>query len=392
VVIGAEAVTAMLARPFAGIAYARFGPRRVFVAGALLVAAGSLPNVIASTLVSLVLLRLLVGVGVGAVLATSHVWVVELAGSRRSARALGWIGTVGFLTVAVGPPLASALRALGGFSLAWIVVAACAVTGALVVVATPEPERGEATARPRIVRGIRLALRPGLGVASAFSGYATTVSFAALALDGRGVAGGGLVLTVCAVTIIAARLLLGGAVDRFRAAPVAYACAASQAAGLLLLAITDELAPALVAAALIGLGLANVYAALARHLLGRTPARERTVALASLGAFVDLGIAAGAPLAGVLVALAGYGWAFAAMAVLVVLAVSAVFVDPRGGRAVLPTRHAAAAPHADLAAQERYDAAKSSTRAVWPGAVASRASQVISGAPSVSASAMNVAS
>ncbi len=97
------------------------------------------------------------------------------------------------------------------------------------------------------------------------------VSFAALALSGRGVAGGGLVLTVCAVTIIAARLLLGGAADRFQAA-------------------------------------------------------------------------AGAPLAGVLVALAGYGWAFAAMAALVLLAVSAVFVDPRGRRIALRLR----SPRTDL--------------------------------------------
>ncbi len=81
VVIGAEAITAMLVRPLAGIAFARFGPRRVFVVGAVLVAAGSLPNAVASAFVPLVLLRLLVGVGVGAVLATRR-WCGRRSGAE----------------------------------------------------------------------------------------------------------------------------------------------------------------------------------------------------------------------------------------------------------------------------------------------------------------------
>ncbi len=269
-VIGAEAATAMLIRPFAAGLGVRHGRRRVFVAAALIIALATLVNVIATDLWQIIVGRLVLGVGSGTLLATSHPWAIELAGKERRGRALGQVGLVTFIAVGVGAPISLALRSLGGFTAAWAVGGGCAVAGGLLIGSVTEPPTEITELAVRGWHGMRAALRPGLGVTAAFAGYASMASFAALALSGRGVAGGAIVLTSCAVSLIAVRLLLGGVPDRFGALPVAMTCASAQASGLVLLAAAGSLAVAVAAGALIGLGIANIYPAMGLRLIERT--------------------------------------------------------------------------------------------------------------------------
>lgn len=333
-VIGAEAATAMLVRPFAAGLGVRYGRRRVFFVAALIIAVATLVNVIAAELWQVVVSRLVLGVGSGALLATSHPWALELAGRERHGRALGQVGLVTFIAVGVGAPISLAMRSLGGFGAAWLFGGACALAGGLLIGLVPEPSTDAAELASRGWAGMRAAVRPGMAVTAAFAGYASMASFAALALSGRGVPGGAVVLTSCAASLIAVRLLLGGVPDRFGALPVAMTCAAAEAAGLVLLAMAASLPVAVAAGALIGLGIANVYPAMGLRLMARARPEQRTVAIGSLGAFIDLGYAGGAPIAGAVVAVAGYSSAFAVMAGVVLLAVTSVFFDPPGARGI----------------------------------------------------------
>ena len=348
-VIGAEAVTAMLVRPFVGALSARHGRRVMISWAALLIALATAVNVVAGNLGLIIAGRLVLGLGSGTALAICQVWAIDLAGAQQRGRVLGQVGLVSFMAVGIGPPVALLLRSLGGFAAAWTAGGACAVAGGLLISQVPEPSRAVAEAAPHAWRGLRTALRPGLGVTAAFAGYASMASFAALALSSRGVAGGAAVLTSCAVSLIAVRLLLGGTPDRFGARPVALTCATSQAVGLLLLAFATSLPVALAAAALIGLGIANIYPAMGLRVIEQAHPEERTTAIASLGAFIDLGYAVGAPLAGAIVALAGYSAAFAVMAAVVLLAVNLVFFDPPGTHSIAAAakaRHTPPANHA----------------------------------------------
>ena len=331
-VIGAEAATAMLVRPFAAGLGVRHGRRRVFLVAALIIALATLVNVISHDLWQIVAGRLVLGMGSGTLLATSHPWAIELAGTERRGRALGQVGLVTFVAVGVGAPISLAMRSLGGFTVAWTFGGACALAGGLLIGLVAEPPADAAELASRGWQGMRAAVRPGMGVAAAFAGYASMASFAALALSGRGVAGGAIVLTSCAASLIAIRLLLGGVPDRFGVLPVAMTCASAEASGLVLLAAAGSLPVAVVAGALIGLGIANIYPAMGLRLMDGVRPEERTVAIGSLGAFIDLGYAGGAPLAGAVVAVAGYGSAFAVMAGVVLLAVTSVFFDPPGAR------------------------------------------------------------
>lgn len=333
-VIGAEAATALLIRPFAAGLGVRYGRRRVFFVAALIIALATLVNVIAQDLWQIVAGRLVLGVGSGTLLATSHPWAIELAGIKRRGRALGQVGLVTFVAVGTGAPISLAMRSLGGFTAAWAFGGACALAGGLLIGLVTEPHTDGAELASRGWHAMRAALRPGIGVTAAFAGYASMASFAALALSGRGVAGGAIVLTSCAASLIAVRLLLGGVPDRFGALPVAMTCAAAEASGLVLLAAAASLPVAVAAGALIGLGVANIYPAMGLRLMERVRPEERAVAIGSLGAFIDLGYAVGAPIAGAVVAVAGYSSAFAVMAGVVLLAVNSVFFDPPGARVI----------------------------------------------------------
>lgn len=333
IVIGAEAVTAMLVRPFVAGLGARHGRRRMFFVAASIIAAATLVNVIADSLWLIITGRLILGVGSGMLLATSHAWAIGLAKEGRRGWALGQVGLVTFVAVAAGAPISLALRSLGGFNAAWAFGGGCALGGALLIRLVAEPPDAHMLAS-RGWQAMKGTVRPGVGVAAAFAGYASMASFAALALSGRGVAGGAIVLTSCAVSLIAVRLLFGGMPDRFGALPVAMTCAGCEAAGLVLLAAASSLPTAVAGGALIGLGIANIYPAMGLRLIERVRPEERTVAIGSLGAFIDLGYAGGAPIAGAIVSIAGYSIAFAVMACVVLLAVHSVFFDPPGARVI----------------------------------------------------------
>lgn len=115
-VIGAEALTAMLVRPFVGALTARHGYRRLVFGAALLIAPATVVNVVAGNLWLIVAGRLVLGVGSGTALAVCHAWAIDLAGVKERGRALGQVGLVAFVAVGVGPPVALVMRSLGGFA------------------------------------------------------------------------------------------------------------------------------------------------------------------------------------------------------------------------------------------------------------------------------------
>jgi MFS family permease len=105
-----------------------YGRRRTFLAGALLLAAGSVLGAVAPDAVVLVLARIIQGVGGAAIVACS----LGLIGNAypdgpARARATGIWGAALGAGVAVGPFLALGLQAIAGWRLAYLVTAVLAV-------------------------------------------------------------------------------------------------------------------------------------------------------------------------------------------------------------------------------------------------------------------------
>jgi MFS family permease len=309
VVIGAYAVTGLLLRPVAGRFADTRGRKPTVLVGAMLVALSGLLYLPALGIAGLIVARLILGAGEGAVYTAGSAWIVDLAPEERRGRVLGLYGLAVWGGLSVGPLLGEVLFDAGGYDLVWIVAAALPVLGALIALAARDPFVPLAHAEPHPLIAPE-AVGPGFAVGLASFGYAAVATFIVLHLESRGVGHGATVFAAFAAMIVLTRLVFGDLPDRMGAAPVAIAATVGEACGLLLIAVAHSLPVALVGGVAMGAAFALLNPSLMLIALGRVSKQARGAAMGTYTAFFDAGVGLGAPIAGVVAALTSYEGAF----------------------------------------------------------------------------------
>jgi predicted MFS family arabinose efflux permease len=281
--IGAPALTAVVTRPAGGRLADRVGAAPVMLAGALVMAAGVAPALASGSTALLLVSRLLVGAGEGAMMSACVLWLLRLGGPERRGEALGHIGLANYAGLTAGPLLAEAL----GLQRGPVLVAAAALPLAGVALAARVP-------RPRIEpaegngSAWREVLVPGAGLMLVNLGYVSFLAF------GGDLAGSALVVPVFAAGVILVRTLGGRIPDRLGGHRTLQLAAPVAGAGLLLVAAGVGLPGTVILA--LGQGLA--VPALGLLALARVPARSQGAAAGLFFAFFDAGVGAGGPIAG----------------------------------------------------------------------------------------------
>jgi MFS family permease len=307
VVVGAFAITSVVCRPFAGRQADRRGRRVVLVAGALTMALGGALYLLSSGVLSLVLARLAVGAGEGAVYTAGATWAVDLAPEESHGLALGLFGLAVWGGLSLGPVAGELLRSSLGYDAVWTLTAVLPLAGAAIAVRLPEPPRAPGADRPGPLAFFpRAAHRPGAALALANIGYAALAGFVVLHLRARGIGGGATVFTAFAVAVFASRLALSRVPDRAGARPTATAAGLLEALGLTIIALARSLPVALSGAVVVGIGFSMLFPSLALMVVGEVGEDRRGSALGAFTAFFDIGVGLGGPLAGVTASLAGY--------------------------------------------------------------------------------------
>ena len=220
--IGAYAVTGLLLRPVAGRLADTRGRKPTVLVGAMLVALSGLLYLPALGIAGLIVARLILGAGEGAVYTAGSAWIVDLAPEERRGRVLGLYGLAVWGGLSVGPLLGEVLLDAGGYDLVWIVAAALPVLGALIALAARDPFVPLPHAEPHPLIAPE-AVGPGFAVGLASFGYAAVATFIVLHLESRGVGHGATVFAAFAAMIVLTRLVFGDLPDRMGAAPVAIA-------------------------------------------------------------------------------------------------------------------------------------------------------------------------
>jgi MFS family permease len=331
IVVGSFALTSVICRPIAGRQADRRGRRAVLVVGSLSLALGGLLYIFSSSVVTLVLARLMVGAGEGAVYTAGATWVVDLAPVNRRGLALGMFGLAVWGGLSLGPVAGELLRSSSGYDAVWILTAALPLAGAAIAVRLPEPSRPPPSGRPvPLLHFPHSARRPAVALALANIGYAALAGFIVLDLRKQGIGGGASVFTAFAVSVFASRLIFGRVPDRFGARVTATGAGLVEALGLGVIALAHSLPVALGGALVVGAGFSMMFPSLALMVVGDVHDEHRGSAMGTFTAFFDIGVGAGGPLSGAMASLAGYPAVFvlASVAALGTAGLAAMAPDP----------------------------------------------------------------
>src|SRR5688500_12856189 len=163
VVIAAIAVAAVVARPIAGRLGDRHGYRTVMLAGAALCGLAGLGYPLAGNVAVLIAVRIVHGVGEGAVYTAGAAWLVALAPAERRGRIVGLYGIHMWAGITLGALLGTVLlRTAGGYPAVWVFAALTSAAGLALVAGRPRPTQAPAAGRAGFLP--RSTVAPGVAL------------------------------------------------------------------------------------------------------------------------------------------------------------------------------------------------------------------------------------
>lgn len=330
-VTGSQFAAALLMRMRAGSYADGKGPKSAVVVG--LVAAGvagllylaslrfaQMPQVAGTVLL---IGRAVLGAGESFIITGALAWGFTLAGPDNTGKVLAWMGTAMYAAFALGAPLGTALHANGGFGAIALATALIPLAILLGVVSLPAVAP-TARARPSFLKVLGAVWVPGAGLALSSLGFGAITTFVALLFSEHHWVPGWPAFTAFAVFFMLARIALGGLVDRMGGARIALVSIAVEVVGQLMLWNASTPLPAIVGAALTGLGYSLIFPALGVEAVRRAPPESRALAMGAYTSCLDLALGLGAPALGLVAGLRGVGPVFLASGLAIACAAAPV--------------------------------------------------------------------
>ncbi|TCC48775.1 MFS transporter [Kribbella capetownensis] len=332
--VGIAFLATACGRPVAGWLADAGWSRPVVVAGGVLTALGGLGQLLAPSLIILMIARLVMGAGEAALFSAALPWVLSGMRMAQRGRAAGWFGLSMWGGLAAGPVIASLI----GDRVWWVVVGLAAASALLVLTTRSDPGRIEPLVRIRRFRdlvpvGVPL---PGATVGLAAYCYGTVAALLVLRLRADGIGGDGIALAVFAAAFLVIRFAGSPAVDRYGGRTVAAVTVTIEVVALVGLALVGEAVGALVFTALAGCGMALIYPACVSMTLDRVRGLRPGVSMGVMTSFWDLGVMVAGPLGGLVAERLGFPAAFYLAAVSAAACVVVCLVFLRQRRAVSP--------------------------------------------------------
>ncbi|MDQ1832398.1 arabinose transporter [Massilia scottii] len=298
IVVGSQFVAALLTRAWAGNTVDMRGAKRAVLLGLGLGAcsgAACLASLGApagyGAVVILIAARVLLGCAESLVVTGALGWGVGLAGPQRAGKVMAWVGIAMYGAYAAGAPLG--VFVYGRYGFAGIALASVAI--ALVALAIVAPSH---TVRVPFYKVLRAVWLPGLGLALSSMGFSVITAFVALLFAARGWGDAALAFTAFGTAFIGARLLFGHLPDMFGGAKVALLCVLIEAAGQVLMWSAPSALMACAGAAITGFGYSLAFPGFGVEAVRRAPPQSRAAAMGAYVAFLDMSLALGGPLAG----------------------------------------------------------------------------------------------
>ena len=304
--IGAFALSAVLFRPFIGGVGDRRGRRVLMIGGASVVAVSIAMYPLPSSLVPLLLLRLITGAGEAAFYVGAASAINDLAPDERRGEALSYFSLALYSGLAVGPVLGELLLDGSHFTVVYLVSASFAAVAAIIGLRVPDtrPEGLEPSGSGSIIH--RAGLLPGTILATSIWGLSGFSTFIALYALDLGMSGSKLVFASYSAVVLLIRSVGARLPDILGPRRAATSALASSTAGLLIFGLWAEPAGLFVGAIVFGIGQALAFPALMTLAISGTKPSERGAVVGTFTAFFDLSFGLGALSLGGVAALLGY--------------------------------------------------------------------------------------
>lgn len=309
-------IAAIVIRPFAGQWILSFGIKKVFLSALIIYLGSSLLYLFATSLVSLVILRVIHGIGFGMITTTSGTIAANLAPDARKGEGMGYYGLMMNISMALGPFLG--LTAIFNWSteMMFAISAACSIIGTItgLLISLPKENKHHLMKEPSSKKGIDLkgvfeisALK--ISFIAFFFGlvYASIVSFVSVYADDLQLSHvASYFFIVYAVVLILSRPFTGRWFDQYGPNSIMYPAILCFAAGLFILSQADNAFLFLLSAGFVGLGWGTIFPS-AQTIAIQVAAPERSgVATATFLSLFDSGLGIGAFIIGFVGAGIGY--------------------------------------------------------------------------------------
>ena len=306
--IGAFALSAVAFRPFIGRVGDRRGRRLLMIGGAGVVGLSIALYPLATSLVPLLLLRLLTGAGEAAFYVGAASAINDLAPDERRGEALSYFSLALYSGLAVGPVLGELLLDGSHFTTVYLVSAVFAAIAVIIGLRVPDTRpkelAGDAPEGGKIIH--KAGLLPGTILATSIWGLSGFTTFIPLYALDIGMSGSKLVFATYSAVVLAIRSLgarLPDILGPRRAATSALSCTT---VGLLIVGLWNEPVGLFVGAIVFGIGQALAFPALMTLAISGTKPSERGAVVGTFTAFFDLAFGLGALSLGAVAAVLGY--------------------------------------------------------------------------------------
>jgi MFS family permease len=332
-VISVQYIATLASRPWAGRISDRQGAKisviwgmaACTVSGAALVAAAALYSIHWLSFWTLILSRLILGIGESLGSTGATLWGITAAGPENTARVISYNGICTYGAMALGAPLGvvcDQVWGLGSLGILTIVVGAVSLVLAARKAPVPIME-GEHLPFSHVLG--RVAPH-GMGLALGGVCYSVLATFITLFYAARHWNGAALCLTAFGVAFILARLFFIQTINAFGGFPVAMVCLGVETIGLFLLWRSNAPSIALTGAAMGGFGFSLVFPAIGVEAVKRVSENNRGTALGVFTAFADVSFFLVGPIAGAIIGWFGYRSVFLFALISVLCALGIVVV------------------------------------------------------------------
>jgi MFS family permease len=305
VAVAALSVAVVVARPVAGRLADLHGYKLLMLCGTLACALAGAAYYGAAGMPVLVGVRILHGIGEAAVYTAGAAWLVGMCPPERRGRVVGLYGIYMWLGITLGALFGTLAMRLAGFSAVWALCVASGLAGFGLVTIGRQPPQPAGRRGKMFILPVS-TLMPGIALSLASLGYAALAAFVALHMLAKGVTNGIAGFNAFGFTYVGVRLFIGKVPDRFGPRRVAVWSALVEAAGLVIVAVAPNLPVVIIGGLVIGAGLSLLFPSLALIVINRSDKSQQGAALGAFASFWDLGIAAGAPISGLIASISGY--------------------------------------------------------------------------------------